>query len=278
MKSGRKGFVLMIILIMAISAGFSPAYAQGNSAAASASSGVAPIVTSDSSVLIAHHHWQGFLELAALANGTVGVKDLEHAFGLKATYQSGLGSHDFYKIQDFVTLSLHGDQAALSAYPNRASTLVIFDLPDARDPRACITPSQAINDVQSAGWRLRKRSPAEPSRGDVKEIMPVDAPYGSYVFTKGDQGVLLLSYSGKTNCAKKAIMSSDKLEFNRINQVNVRRVGYSVQTVEAAAVVRMPLRQSSSFKGSEVLDSFAFLDEFTSMSREGNGCFAQRET
>jgi len=213
MKSHRKYPKLIIATIALAAMGEPIARAQNAPLVAPTSASTTAAAPSNSLALSGQRHWQSFLKLAVRPNAIVTVEDLESAFGQKASHQG-----DYYRIQDFVTLEPNNDRFARTAYPNRASNFISFDfLPGLNE--TCISRGQVINDLQVAGWGLHAHSPGS-IRGDIKEVMPLDMPYGSYTFLKGDQGVLRLGYSEKTNCAMKVTIESDKLEFDRIIHAN----------------------------------------------------------
>lgn len=214
MKSYRRYQTLVIAAIAIAAMGQPIVRAQNTSLVASASASTTASGPGNSLVLSGQHHWQSFLKLAGKPNAIVTVKDLESAFGQKAVHQG-----DYYRIQGFVTLAINNDRFARKTYPDRPSNFVSFEFPS-ESGETCITRSQVIRDLQMVGWVLHAHSQAGPIRGDIKEIMPSDMPYGSYTFMKGDQGVFLLGYSEKTNCAMKVTMESDRIEFERIIHAN----------------------------------------------------------
>lgn len=220
MRSKSKRAILINTTVVMMAIGQSAVRAQNGLPAASTSiNSIAAVVRGDQ-VLTERQHWHDFLKLAAKPDAVVTLKEFEGAFGQKAVHRGDVSFYDFYGIQGFVTLDLHGDRAARKAYPRRVSNLVTFDFLGALMTETCITRDQVLGDLQKVGWELRMDSPAKSIQGDIKEIYPADMPYGSYTLVKGTQGVLLFTYSSKTNCAKKVTMQSDKLEFDRVNHIN----------------------------------------------------------
>jgi len=157
--------------------------------------------------------WQRFLKLAANPNGIVTVDDLESAFGQKATHQS-----DYYRVHGFdVSLKLDSNRTARAAYPNRPTNFVSFDFPGSLISETCVSRGQALRDLQAVGWQVHSHSAGLPPQGDIQEPLPSDSPHGSYIFIKGDQGVIELGYSERTSCATTLTMESDKLIFDRVS-------------------------------------------------------------
>jgi hypothetical protein len=220
MKSERKYLELVIVMIFIVFMDQSMAGMQYPVPVSSASTGAANAVAGDSLVLNARRHWQSFLKLASKPNAIVTVNDLESAFGQKALHREQVGFYNYYRIQDVVTLTPISDQVLQPDHLSRMSSLIVFDFLAGHDPETCIASGQVIRDLQRAGWVLKTHTPGAAAQGDVKEIMPSDAPYGSYSFVKGDQGVLSFGYSEKTTCATSLRMESNKLKFDQINHVN----------------------------------------------------------
>jgi len=177
---------------------------QMDSGVAQAARAVNPIV---------RQAWQSFLKLAAKPNAIVTVDDLESAFGQKAVDQG-----DYYRIQGLpITLLVNDDRVTRAAYPNRSARLVSFDFSGSVVAGTCIRRDQVISNLLATGWMLHSHSPGEPSQGDAREVAPPDSPYGSYILLKGDQGVIRLGYSERSNCATTLTMESDKLMFDRLS-------------------------------------------------------------
>lgn len=161
----------------------------------------------------AQRAWQSFLKLAAKPNAVVTVDDLEGAFGQKAVDQGG-----YYRIQGVpITLLVNDDRVARVAYASRTANFVYFDFPGSVVAESCIRRDQAISDLLATGWALHSPALAEPSQGDIREAAPPDSPYSSDILLKGDQGVIRLGYSEKSNCATTLTMASDKLMFDRLS-------------------------------------------------------------
>lgn len=225
MKSDRKYLNSVIVTIVIAAMGQQIAQAQNAVLVAPASARTTAAVLRDSLGLSDQRNWQSFLKLAAKPNAIVTDKDLESAFEQKAVHQEQAGSYNFYRIQDIVTLDSNGDRFARARYPNRTSNFISFHFFDGRNAETCITRYRAISDLQRAGWVLRIHSPAVSIQGDIREVMPPDMGYASYTFIKGDQGIAILGYLEKTNCAVKLTMESDKLEFDRITHTNTSENG-----------------------------------------------------
>ncbi|RUL67103.1 hypothetical protein EKH79_00410 [Dyella dinghuensis] len=158
--------------------------------------------------------WRGFLKLALQANGTVTVRDFESAFGKRPLYHGGKGRFSYYSIENFATLN-PDIQDAQATHHEQQSSFITVDLSHSLNRAACISSDTALNDLRSAGWILRNHFPKGPEVMDVREVMPPDAPYGTYTLTKGDRGSLTLGYSLRTNCAGKVTMESSKTAFDQ---------------------------------------------------------------
>jgi hypothetical protein len=221
MKLDRRYLNLTIVGIAIAVAWNSMARAQNGSAIASASASTVSAITIDPSAVSDQRNWQSFQKLAVKPNAIVTVRDLENAFGQKATHQEKAGFYNFYSIRNIVMLDSNGDQLARARYPSRASNFVFFHFFDSRNAETCITRDQAISELQKAGWVLRIHTLPAPIQGDIREVMPPDMGYATYTFTKGDEGVAILGYLEKTNCAGKLTMEADKLEFDRVTHSNL---------------------------------------------------------
>ena len=163
----------------------------------------------------ARHDWQSFLKLAAKPNAIVTVNDLENAFGRKTDDQG-----DYHRIQGvLITLMVNSDRFARAVYPNRPTNFVSFDFTGSAIAETCIRRDQVISNLLAAGWLLHAHSSGESPQGDIREVPPSDSPFGSHILLKGDQGVIHLGYSEKSNCATTLTMESDKLTFDRLSGI-----------------------------------------------------------
>ena len=165
--------------------------------------------------------WQIFLKVIDNPDAVVTVEELENAFGQKAVYKEwsvGDQKAQEYRIPYAVTFNPDDDRFARARYPNRPTYRVSFGFSGEQNFETCIKSDRVLSDLKEAGWVLRIHEPA--IGGNVTEVMPPGAPYGSYHFTKGEQGVIYYIYSEPTACAGSVIMESDKLEFDRFSHLN----------------------------------------------------------
>ncbi|MBE1163015.1 hypothetical protein [Dyella acidiphila] len=164
-------------------------------------------------------HWQRFLKLIDRPDDTVTVDDFENAFGQNAVHKAwSVGTYQAqeYRIQGVGALDPDGDRLTRARYPNLPSYTVVFGFFDKKDFKTCIKSDRVLSDLKNAGWVLRSHQPGVV--GDAREPPLLDAPYGSYYFTKGTQGVIQYLYSEPTACAETVIMGSSKLQFDRLSR------------------------------------------------------------